>query len=134
MAYGGQPTAHNGPFRIGFPYPVRSDKLMQLILLHRHISSLSSNKNPQNIIFFLTKLGITKKSKIQKKITFSENLKTTKKNKNAILLVLPFEEISLQPDFSSPPRFRIQRGWSERDGGRRRTKLQTVIHVYEQLG
>ena len=44
------------------------------------------------------------------------------KKKNAILLVLPIEEISLQPELSSPPCFRIQGGWSERDertdGGR----------------
>ena len=30
--------------------------------------------------------------------------------KNAILLVLPFEEISIRPELSSPPRFRIQGG------------------------
>ena len=39
------------------------------------------------------------------------------KNKNAILLVLPIEEISLRPELSSPPRFRIQGGYSERDTG-----------------
>ena len=38
-----------------------------------------------------------------------------KKKKNAILLVLPIEEISLRPELSSSPRFRIQGGWSERD-------------------
>ena len=41
-----------------------------------------------------------------------------KEEKNAIPLVLPIEEISLRPELSSPPRFRIQEGWSERDGGR----------------
>ena len=43
-----------------------------------------------------------------------------KKEKNKILLVLPFEEISLQPELSSPPLFRIQGGYPEHDG--RRTK------------
>ena len=32
------------------------------------------------------------------------------KKKNAILLVLPIEEISLQPELSSPPHFRTQGG------------------------
>ena len=35
--------------------------------------------------------------------------------KNAILLVLPIEEISLQTELSSPPRFRIQGEYPERD-------------------
>ena len=35
--------------------------------------------------------------------------------KNAIILVLPFKEISLRPELSSPPRFRIQGGYPERD-------------------
>ena len=41
--------------------------------------------------------------------------------KNAIILVLPIEEISLRPELSSPspPRFRIQGGWCERESGRR---------------
>ena len=42
---------------------------------------------------------------------------------NAILLVLPLQEISLRPELSSPPRFRIQgvgtvsftKGWTEQD-------------------
>ena len=34
----------------------------------------------------------------------------------AILLVLPFEETGLQPELSSPPRFRIQGGYRDRDG------------------
>ena len=45
----------------------------------------------------------------------------TKIKINAILFMLPFEEISLRPELSSPPRFRIQGGYPERDG-RRRTK------------
>ena len=36
---------------------------------------------------------------------------------NAILLVLPIEEISLRPELSSPARFRIQGGSPERDTG-----------------
>ena len=39
------------------------------------------------------------------------------KQKNAILLVLPIEEISLRPELSSPPRLRIQGGYPERDRG-----------------
>ena len=44
-----------------------------------------------------------------------ENVKKFRKN---ILLVLPIEEISLQPEISTPPRFRIQGGTPERDGVR----------------
>ena len=40
-----------------------------------------------------------------------------KRKENAILLVLPIEEISLRPELSSPARFRIQGGSPERDGG-----------------
>ena len=43
--------------------------------------------------------------------------KATKKY--AILLVLPFEEISILPELSSPTHFRIQGGWSERYKRRR---------------
>ena len=39
------------------------------------------------------------------------------KKKNAILLVLPIEEISLRPELSSSPRFRIQGGYPGCDGG-----------------
>ena len=43
-----------------------------------------------------------------------------KEKKNAILLVLPIEDISLQPELYSPPHLRIQGGGSpERD---KRTK------------
>ena len=47
-------------------------------------------------------------------------------NKNAILLVLLFEEISIWPELFSPPRFRIQGGWSERDGGGQTDKISCV--------
>ena len=36
---------------------------------------------------------------------------------SAILLDLPIEEISLRPELSSPPRFRFQGGYPERDIG-----------------
>ena len=63
-----------------------------------------------------------KERKIQKKCLKKEKSEEKKEkndlkeNKNNILLVLPFEEISLLPELSSPTRFRIQGGWSERDG------------------
>ena len=41
-----------------------------------------------------------------------------KTKKNAILLVLPSDEISVQPELSSPPCYRIQGGSSERDARR----------------
>ena len=63
----------------------------------------------------------------------SQNLKKVFKNlkilfsaKNANLLVLPIEEISIRPELSSPPRFRVQGGWSERE---RRTDGQMEILV-----
>ena len=43
----------------------------------------------------------------KKNIFFSKNLIFFKK---AILLVLPIEEISIRPELSSQPRFRIQGG------------------------
>ena len=70
---------------------------------------------------------MVKKSRNMKKsekITFfkqSENFEEKKnilqKEKNAILLVKPIEEISLRPELSTPPRFRIQGGYPERDIG-----------------
>ena len=75
--------------------------------------------------------NLKKSRKISKNHFFSKNLKILKifffrrkKNKkNAIILVLPNEEIILRPELSSPPRFRIQGGYPERygrtkDGGR----------------
>ena len=50
-----------------------------------------NSKNPANF------------KKIQKKHTKNER-------KNAILLVLPIEGFSLQPELARPPHFRIQRG------------------------
>ena len=61
-----------------------------------------------------------KSQKIFKKKTFFQKKKKKKRKKtgkNAILLVLPIEEISLRPELSSPPRFRIQGGYPKRDGG-----------------
>ena len=61
-----------------------------------------------------------KKSLFFKKSENFENIFcSAKPKKNAILLVLPIEDISLQPELSSPPRFRIQGGYPERDEGRR---------------
>ena len=50
--------------------------------------------------------------------------------KNAILLVLPIEEISLRPELSSPPRFRIQGAGgrtSVTKDGRRTDEVRTEI-------
>ena len=67
-----------------------------------------------------------KKSKNLKKCKknhfFKRNLKIWKRKnfgekRNAIILVLPIEEISLRPDLSSPARFRIQGVSPERDTG-----------------
>ena len=44
------------------------------------------------------------------KITFFLNCRRKKEEKNAILLGLPIEEISLRPELSSPARFRFQGG------------------------
>ena len=49
-------------------------------------------------------------------------VKKSESLKNAILLVLPIEDISLRPELSSPPRFRIQGRYPERYG---RTEGQT---------
>ena len=45
------------------------------------------------------------------KVQTTSSLK--KKKKYAILLVLPFDEISIQPELSSPPHFRIKGGYPE---------------------
>ena len=42
-------------------------------------------------------------------------LKIISKKINAIILVLLFKEISIRPELSSPPHFRIQGGYRERD-------------------
>ena len=65
------------------------------------------SKNLKKITFFPQKKLNLKKKKMFKK----------EKEKNAILLVLPNEEISLRPELSSPAHFRIQGGSPERDGG-----------------
>ena len=44
-------------------------------------------------------------------------LLSQRKEKNATLSVLPFHEISIRPELFIPPRFRIQVGYPERDGG-----------------
>ena len=59
----------------------------------------------------------------KKKKNLSKNQKKGRE-KNGITLALQFEEIILRSGLSSPPRFRIQGGWSERhrrspDGGRK---------------
>ena len=61
-------------------------------------------KNPKKSLFF------KKSENYERKKIFAEK-------KNAILLVLPIEEISFRPKLSSPARFRIQGGYPERDGG-----------------
>ena len=63
------------------------------------------SKNPKKSLFF-------QKSENFENVFFSAE----KKNVKAILLVLPIEEISHRPELSSPPRFRIQGGYPERDG------------------
>ena len=65
---------------------------------------------------------MSKKSLKKRKICFKKIKKKLKiyfflPKKNAILLVLPIEEISLRPELSSPARFRIQGGSPERDTG-----------------
>ena len=79
-------------------------------------------KNPKIFLFytFLFK-KIIKKLKFSKSNMFSINLKRVKilffaKKISAVILFLPFWEISLQPELSKPPSFRIQGGLSEREG------------------
>ena len=60
------------------------------------------SKNLTSLFFYLKIL----------KIFFSP-----KKKFNYILLVLQIEEISLRPELSSLPRFRIQGGYPKREGG-----------------
>ena len=52
-----------------------------------------------------------------------------KEEKNALLLVFQYEEDAIQPELSSPARFRFQGGSPERDGGGRRTEEQQEILV-----
>ena len=67
--------------------------------------SKNSKKNPKKC---------NNKKNYQKTKQFKKNLKWSKmvlfwaKNKFATLLVLPFEDISIQPELSRPPLFRIQ--------------------------
>ena len=68
--------------------------------------------------------NLKKSQKIQKNHFFSQKIskfrnyfvsrRKKEKKMNAIILVLPNEEISLRPELSSPPRFRIQGGYPER--------------------
>ena len=74
-------------------------------------------------MIYKKKNEISKKCrKIQKSEIFENIFVLSKKEKN-ILLVLPFEEISIRPELPGPPRFRIQGGGEhKRDGGGGRTK------------
>ena len=76
--------------------------------------SNKSHKNPKR-----NQQKIHKNWEVKKKINKFENLTKIKKSeekkkmflkKNAILLVLPIEEITLRLELSSPPCFRIQKG------------------------
>ena len=72
--------------------------------------------------FFSKKPKIKKNIEKYEKFTFfkkSEHFEEKKKieeKKNATLLVLLIEEISLQPELFSPAHFRIQGGYPERYG------------------
>ena len=83
----------------------------------------STRSSSSRTVFPLSNIGWSKNPKIWKnlkksqKITFFQKIWKfwkyfffAEKKKNAILLVLPNEEISLRPELSSPPRFRIQGG------------------------
>ena len=75
--------------------------------------------------------------KISKNLNLLKIFFLGRKNKNVILLVLPFEEISIRPELFSPHRFRIQGGQHERDGGRtnkRRTEILVSNIGCSQLG
>ena len=56
---------------------------------------------------------------LKKSLSFERkrNFAKKRRRRNANLLVLPIEEISLRPELSCPPRFRFQRGSPERDTG-----------------
>ena len=53
--------------------------------------------------------------------------KLQNKEKNYIQLVLPNEEISLRPELSSSPRFRIQGGYPERDERRTNERMEILV-------
>ena len=84
----------------------KEEKIIYFSILEIHNSTrvLRSRKKPwknckksQSIVFLSSK--------------FLENICLLKKrDKNAILLVLPIKEISLRPELSSPPRFRSRQG------------------------
>ena len=80
-----------------------------------------------------------KKYQTIKKIHFFRFLfcfeKKNHRKKNAILLVFQYQEDAIQPEFSSPARFRFQGGYPQRDGGgqRRRRKSSCLILDSKEL-
>ena len=54
------------------------------------------------------------------------------RQKNYILLVLPIEEISLRPELSTPPRFRIQGGQPECDTRKKEDGLKLFCLIINQ--
>ena len=58
---------------------------------------------------------------------FEEKKKKKCRGKKCYILVLPIEEISLWLELSSPPRFRIQGGYPEHGGGRRRLDMDILV-------
>ena len=86
----------------------------------RLISLIGKTKRIAFFFFSAKKKNLFKKISIflKKKFFFNLFLKIYfAEEKNPILLVLPIKEISLQPELSSPLRFRIQGGYPQRYGG-----------------
>ena len=79
--------------------------------------------------------NLEKSQKISKNTFFKksenfENIFFCWKKKIYIIVVLPIEEIRLWPELSSPPRFRIQGGWSERYGRSTEILVSYIGYVY----
>ena len=67
--------------------------------------------------------------KKQKKIALQKSPKKHKKNAFFFKKISSFKDIIIQPELSSPPRFRIQGGYPERDGQRTGEGQRTEILV-----
>ena len=85
----------------------KSKKSLKNSKMVKKSKNLEKSQNLSNNHFFFWK-----PENFESNIFFAK-----KRRRNAILLVLPIEEISFRPELSSPPCFWFQAGWSERYKG-----------------
>ena len=92
---------------------------------------MEQNLEPLISIFFLYQMRVTMTFEIYISFPYKFHINKTRDTSHSLLLVvtllLLFKQISIHPELSSRPDFRIQGGYPKRDGWKERGQMEILV-------